>query len=97
MEDGPAHGAQWGHVRMDVVQHDTLHEHDRMLSCDGSMEISEGSTVVLCCDSDVRPLDAKALEGSRVSWDGVKYLIMQWFRLYPREFLAEGIHQHVCQ
>ena len=33
-----------GHIRMDVVRHDTLPEHARMHGCDGSMEISEGST-----------------------------------------------------
>jgi hypothetical protein len=97
MEDGPAHGAQWGRISMDFVQHHALHEHARMVSHDGSLKISEGSTVARCFDSDVRCLDAKAPEGSKVSWDGNKDLVIQWLWLYPREFLAGRIHQHVCQ
>ena len=44
--DGPANGTQVGHIRVDVVQPEALHEHARMRFGDGSMEMSEGFTVV---------------------------------------------------
>jgi hypothetical protein len=70
-----------GHFRMDVVQHDTLPEHARMHCCDGSMEISEGSTELRCTDTGTGPLDAKAPKDIRGRREGVKNLVMQWFWL----------------
>ena len=44
-----------GHIRMDVVQHDTLPEHTSMHGYDVSLEISEGSTELWCTDIGDRP------------------------------------------
>jgi hypothetical protein len=63
--DGPAHGMQRvldsaGHMGVVIVMKhsDTPHEYAKMLSCDGSMNISEGSTLMLmlgCLNANINP------------------------------------------
>jgi len=52
-----------GHIRMDVVQHDTLPERARMHGCDDSMEILEGSIEVRCTDNGDRPPGFQSTKG----------------------------------
>jgi hypothetical protein len=66
LRDGPACGVQCvlnsaGHVGMVIVMKhsDTPHEYAKLLSCDGSMNISEGSTLTLHVDTDVRMLECE--------------------------------------
>jgi hypothetical protein len=66
-----------GHIRMDVVQHDTLPEHARMTVWRYQKVPQNCSALILVKG----PLDAKAPKDSRGSWDGVKNLVMQWFWL----------------
>ena len=52
-----------GHIRMDVVQHDTLHEHARMHDCDDSMEILEGSIELQHTDTGDSPVGCQSTKG----------------------------------
>jgi hypothetical protein len=52
-----------GHIRMAVVQHDALPKCARMHCCDGSIEISEGSTELWCTDTDDRPPGCRSTKG----------------------------------
>jgi len=52
-----------GHIRMDVVQHDTPPERARMHGCDDNTEISEGSAELQCTDTGDRPPEYQSTKG----------------------------------